>query len=101
MIYISGRITGCKNWREKFLCAETELKAAGFKKIINPLRLDNATKSYFVTDLLTYSQYMIIDIMELINCNYIYMLKGWWRSKGARLEWHIARRLGIKIIYQK
>lgn len=41
------------------------------------------------------------DIKELIFCNSIYMLRGWWRSKGARLERHIAKVLGMKIIYQK
>jgi hypothetical protein len=29
------------------------------------------------------------------------MLRGWWRSKGARLERHIAKVLGLGIVYQK
>jgi hypothetical protein len=41
------------------------------------------------------------DIKHLINCDDIYMLRGWWRSKGARLERHIAKVLGLGIVYQK
>lgn len=40
------------------------------------------------------------DICRLTLCDSIFMLKGWWRSKGARLERHIAKVLGMKIIYQ-
>ena len=49
----------------------------------------------------TYTDYIKQDIEILILCDEIYMLRGWWRSKGARLEHHIAKVLGLKIIYQK
>jgi len=26
-------------------------------------------------------------------------LPGWWRSGGARIEWMLARYLGLKVIY--
>jgi len=29
------------------------------------------------------------------------MLKGWKQSKGARIEYQIAKILGIKIIFEK
>ena len=40
MIYISGRITGNKNWEDDFHKAEEELLEKGYKVIINPLNLD-------------------------------------------------------------
>lgn len=102
MIYISGRITGNKNWQSDFQKAEDYLKknfgnAVGF---INPLNLDKETQEIYGENP-TYQQYMIHDIHELIFCDSIYMLRGWWQSKGARLERHIAKVLGMKIIYQK
>lgn len=101
MIYISGRITGNKNWRFDFQKAEDYLVSCGMSKheIKNPLNMENEVEEVWENP--TYAQYMIHDIHELIFCNQIYMLRGWWRSKGARLERHIAKVLGMKIIYQK
>ena len=102
MIYISGRITGNKNWKEDFQKAEEFLLSLGFSnyEIKNPLDLAEESKEIW-GDNSTYAQYMINDIHELIFCTDIYMLRGWWRSKGARLERHVAKVLGMKIIYQK
>lgn len=96
MIYISGRITRNKNWEKDFQQAEEYLKKLGFMEIINPLKLKSQ-----VTIKQSYANYMRNDIKHLINCDDIYMLKGWWRSKGARLERHIAKVLGLGIVYQK
>lgn len=96
MIYISGRITRNKNWEKDFQQAEEYLKKLGFMKIINPLKLKSQ-----VTTKQSYANYMRNDIKHLINCDDIYMLRGWWRSKGARLERHIAKVLGLGIVYQK
>lgn len=100
MIYISGRITGNKHWKEDFQKAEDYLKVRYKGKIINPLQLDKESQEIWGKNP-TYAQYMVHDIHELIFCNTIYMLRGWRRSKGARLEHHIAKVLGLKIIYQK
>ena len=99
MIYISGRITGNKNWPYDFGTAQDYLENKRYKVIINPLYLDEQVKKEVKNP--TYIDYMKQDIKELILCDTIYMLRGWWRSKGARLERHIAKVLGMKIIYQK
>lgn len=99
MIYISGRITGNKNWKKQFQQAEDYLKSNGYKVIINPLNLAAQVNKEIKHP--TYIDYMKQDIEILILCDEIYMLRGWWRSKGAKLERHIAKVLGMKIIYQK
>jgi hypothetical protein len=45
--------------------------------------------------------YMKVDIPALCEADEIYMLKGWWRSRGARLEWVIAWGLGMKRRYER
>lgn len=102
MIYISGRITGNKKWQSDFKSAENFLINLGYegKDIINPLNIDKLVQKETANP--TYKNYMVKDIKFLINfCDSIYMLRGWWRSKGARLEYHIAKVLGLKIFYQK
>lgn len=102
MIYISGRISGNKNWKKDFELGEEqaveELKKLGYEErtVVNPLRLEDKLPAGS-----KYKDYMINDIFNLVECSMIYMLRGWWRSRGARLEWHIAKVLGLKIMYQK
>ena len=38
--------------------------------------------------------------MKLSMCDAIYMLNGWERSKGAKLEKQFAETLGMRIFYQ-
>lgn len=43
---------------------------------------------------------MVTDIKLLIECDAIFMLNGWKKSKGASLEHHIAKELGLKVYYE-
>ena len=89
--YVSGRVTGNENYREDFNNASLEIIAMDYKAI-NPVANVPLDK--------TWIWYMKRDIRLLLDCNTIYMIHGWWRSRGARLEWLIAKILNYKIIYQ-
>ena len=100
MTYISGRISKNKHWQEDFQNAENYLKKKNPHDIIsNPLRIDKLVQATFKNP--QYEDYILFDIKALIMCNRIYMLRGWWRSRGARLEFHIAKMLGLEVIFQK
>ena len=101
MIYISGRISGNKHWKEQFKKAEDYLVYHGYEthEIINPLVLEDIVLEKNKNA--SYADFMKTYIRMLMTCNEIFMLQGWRRSKGAKLEHHIAVTLGIKIIYQK
>jgi hypothetical protein len=89
-IYISGPITGMKNLNsESFSKAEKLLTMPGTHPV-NPLNIPSENKSW--------QGHMKADIAELINCDYIAMLPGWWHSKGSVVEILIAKILGIKIL---
>lgn len=94
-IYISGKITGNPHYMVEFILAETEIIEGvdSVAEIINPARLE-------LIDGATWSDYMKRDIELLVGCDIIFMMKGWRRSKGARLERHIAKKLGMEIIYE-
>ena len=44
---------------------------------------------------------MRVCLAELVSkCNCIFMLKDWKKSSGARLEYIIAKSLGMDVIYE-
>lgn len=95
-IYISGKITGDDNYKNKFEAAEKALLKFFDNKVdvINPAKLDLGSYA-------TWEQYMRIDIQMLCSCNTIYMLSDWKKSKGARFEHKVAQKLGIEIVYER
>ena len=45
-------------------------------------------------------KHMRVDIGLLLQCDRIYMLRGWELSKGAKLELDVASSCGIQVIFQ-
>lgn len=91
--YISGMITGLDiiEAKKTFEQAEKFVKTIGYKPI-NPMKLPhNHDKKW--------ESFMKKDITALIDCQAIYMIENWQKSKGAKLELIIAKNLGIQIIF--
>ena len=94
-IYISGRITGNKNYLDDFTHAHNVLTVKfPTARIVNPLFI---VKEPFADWL----ECMKADIKALVDCDAIYMLKGWSNSKGAMLEFIIAKYLDMQIIFEE
>ena len=88
-VFISGPMTGLPDFNRKaFNDAELALRAAGFS-VFNPawLKFD---KGFSNADIAA------IDLAALKRCNYIYQLEGWDKSKGASVEWLVAKWCGIQ-----
>lgn len=85
-IYIAGKITGNPNYKEQFAAAEKKLKAEGHQ-VINPT---------WKPEGLPYKQYIDMGLMELQQCDVIYLLSNWKDSKGARMEYIYALTVGLK-----
>lgn len=43
--------------------------------------------------------YMRMSVAQVVTCEAVAMLPGWENSKGATLERHIARALGMQLVY--
>lgn len=94
-IYISGPISDSPDYKKKFNDAYNHLKElyGSDIAIIDPTALPDPAH-------LVWKEYMKQDIMHLLTCDTIYMLKGWTKSKGALLEYHIAEALSFNLLFE-
>lgn len=94
-IYISGAITGVKNFEKLFeACEKKILEKYPSARIINPCKIPMQFNP-------TYADYIKADIKELLRCDIIILLDNWRKSKGAKCEYRIACCCGLKIIHEK
>lgn len=89
-VYIAGAITDNRNYKEQFAAAEERLRSAGHE-VFNPAR----NQGY------SYREYINMGLFELMQCDAIYLLKGYEKSTGATLEHDYARTVGLEVIEEK
>lgn len=90
-IYISGPITGMPGKNAlAFDAASLRLLSLGYD-VVNPIDLCPDPDA-------TWAECMRIDIAALVTCNAVALLPGWQQSRGAQLEAHIARQLGMRVM---
>ena len=92
-VYISGPITDVPDYKEKFGLIETSLKLEGYETV-NPSNVNLGENA-------TWEEYLRHDIKLLCDCDAVFMMKGWQRSKGARIENYIAKKLGLLVINER
>ncbi|WP_238591868.1 DUF4406 domain-containing protein, partial [Pseudomonas abietaniphila] len=89
-IYVAGPMTGIEDYNfPAFNAAAAKLRAKGWQ-VENPAEHELA-------DNLEWADYMAYDLTRLGLCGAIYLLPGWSKSKGAMIEWNIARALGMQV----
>lgn len=101
-IYISGKITNNQNYKEQFKNAVYFIIEQKEKLFPNENEI-----TYFnpeevkLSDTATWEDYMRYDLKVLLECQAIFMLDGWKESEGAKTKHYLAKKLKMKIIYQK
>lgn len=89
-VYISGPMTGLPEFNfPAFHEAAAKLRDLGLV-VVNPAEHDEAPEK-------PWAEYLRKDIKLLMDCDGVALLPGWEKSKGARLEVHIARQLGMNV----
>ncbi len=93
-IYISGAIAHLDIDERKKVFGDTAkwLELKGFEAVNpfnNPLADDD-----------DWHEHMRYDIGSLLDCDGVYMLKGWEQSKGCKLELDVASSCGIPVYFE-
>ena len=94
-IYISGPITGTKDYIERFGKAQHALNKAGYITV-NPAIVNRMLPSNT-----THEEYMKMSICMLDMCEAIYMMNGWQQSPGCNQEYGYALAKGMIVIKEE
>lgn len=88
-IYIAGRISGDRDYKKKFANYQKKLEAKGHV-VLNPALLP--AKGF------SYEAYLRMSTAMLKECEVVCFLPDWQKSKGALLEYDLAKELN-KLIW--
>lgn len=90
-IYVAGPMTGLPEFNfPAFNTMAERLRAEGWH-VENPA-------DHGETEGAEWADYLRFDIESLATCEAIMLLPGWSKSKGANLEVHIAKQIGVTIM---
>lgn len=93
-IYIAGPMTGLPDLNFAAFNAEAErLRAAGWE-VLNPAEINP-------DHTMAWADCMRRDLAALVTCDAIQLLPGWENSRGARLEWIVADKLGLQVLHSR
>jgi len=103
-IYIAGPMTGIKCFNyPAFYKAENNI---GHKwRVFNPARMDGIDTTGMKGQSHEVPEFCLKKAMHkncaaICQCDAIYMLKGWEKSRGAMVEFQLAIYLGLEIVYE-
>lgn len=107
-VYISGKIGEeviSEATRQKFSRAENMLRGKGYD-VFNPTTsgLERHAESLTqAADYQTsfYQEILLLDLVQLAQCDGIYILGDWVQSKGANVEVDFALATGKQILWEK
>ena len=92
-VYISGPVTGNKDYKEQFGSMSYLLKREGHGAV-NPVQIMEPVRG-----VLDYKTILQADLELLEGCDAILFMSGWDNSKGCKKEYDKAERLGLKMYF--
>jgi hypothetical protein len=95
-VYVSGPMTGYPEFNyPAFHEASAALREYGYE-VVSPAEIDAESGLLAGTSL--WEDFIRHDVRILTYCDGIVLLDGWHKSRGARLEHHIALTLNMDVL---
>lgn len=92
-VYVAGPMTGYPELNfPAFHAAAAWLRGLGYH-VENPAEINADPAAAWV-------DCMRADIARLVTCDRIYLLHGWQKSRGAKVEFDLAVVLGLEVLFQ-
>ena len=99
-VYISGPMSGIKDLNFPAFNTAAAIWRAGNHSVLNPAEKSSETSDPdkdVKAGSNDWIMYLKDDIKALVDCDAIAVLPGWIKSKGAKLEVHIATELSMPV----
>jgi hypothetical protein len=108
LFYVAGPIMGYPDQNYlAFQWAREHLERLGHQVLLpsmcQPLHVPEGSvcaPGYFSHDDHTSACYLRGDLTGLLRCSAAFFLRGWERSRGARLKHHVASECGLQLFYE-
>jgi len=92
-VYVAGPVTGLPELNyPAFNATAAELRALGFH-VENPAENVPERESWL--------GYMRMSLVQIAHSDWMFMLPGWERSRGAKIEHRLAKDIGLLVVYAK
>ena len=98
-IYICGPVSGTEYYRDRFNKAEKNIRETFDGKIVNPVEM--CIYTFETPEYVKWERLMYYCLDLLSNCTHIYLMSGWEKSHGARIEQLWSEKLGLVEIREK
>ena len=97
VFYLAGPMSGIEGYNSSaFEEAAAELRTRNFE-IVSPWEIAQTLPGK--PGSLPYETYVKADIIAMLRCDAIILMKGWEESRGARMECNLADWLGMHIFH--
>lgn len=103
-IYLSGPITSevpgftKEGLKKMFYVYGAELEKEGHQ-VVNPLLVEACEdNSCGVHDGHSWECWLKYDLIAMLECDAIFLLPNWSKSRGARLEFSVATSVGMEVL---
>lgn len=93
-IYLSGPMTGYEGYNYPAFHAFASMLRNHL--VVSPAEQDE--ESGLAPGTNTWEEFIRWDLRVLLDCEAIVLMDGWHKSRGARLEHHVADALGMKVL---
>lgn len=90
-VQLVGPITGMPDYNQEAFAKAKALWEGGGHEVTNPLENFGGNKNLY------WETYLGLCVKQIADCDAVAVIEGWEKSRGCKLELHVAKALGKEI----